>query len=747
MVSTTEEFGVHRALDRPERSPGALRAAERRSTTAWGLALFAVLAALLHDTLDGSHWLTQADALLEVEPWIQAAPEGFRASNPVLLDQTLVVHPWLVFARGELRDGRLPHWNPHNYLGQPLHAAYTGAFLWPLTWLQLAVGGWGAYAWIAWLKLAGAGLGMLLLLRRFGLAPAAAAVGATGFALCGFQIAWLGHPHTNVSLLLPWSLLAIEDAIARPGPPRAIPVAIAAALALVAGHVQTAVHLALFLALWLAFRTLRAPAGERRAGLSAWATLASGALGGLLLAAPAWLPFVEYVGHSRAATLFEEQEATAALDARQALPLMFDPDHWGDPRRGNYEGPLGDHLNFNELIGPYVGAGILVLALGGAITRRRDPRVVYLLLASLAALAVAWQLPPLWDALRDVPRLRSTKLMRFGLFAAFGFCVLAAYGLDHWRSRLETDRGRRALSIVSFLIVTLELLEFGRGYNPAALPEQVVPSTPTTDFLAAARAPWEQAGEAPPRAIGTRGTTLFPNANLFHGIAVPTGYDSIEDAPMAELVGLLTSDPRAELFVKEIGYFDRAVPLMSLLGVRWVLSHDVVPGLEAVHRSPTGLGVYENPQALPRLFLADRAELVAAADERLARLGAEDFEPRTALVEAAPVGVDLAAIAAGGDLEPSGWAPGRVGARVESEAPELLVLTETWDPGWRAAVDGEPVPVARVDHALCGVWLQPGSHAVEFRYAPRSWRVGLGLAFAGLLWLGATAAIAARRAR
>ena len=75
------------------------------------------------------------------------------------------------------------------------------------------------------------------------------------------------------------------------------------------------------------------------------------------------------------------------------------------------------------------------------------------------------------------------------------------------------------------------------------------------------------------------------------------------------------------------------------------------------------------------------------------------------------------------------------------------MLTETWDPGWVARVDGRPVPVSRVDHALCGVWLQPGEHLVEFRYAPRSWRVGLALALLGALGLGAATAIAARRAR
>ncbi len=741
-----DEPGARLALDRQERDPSALRAAARRATSAWALALAVVLAALLHDTLGGRLWLTQVDALLEFEPWVQAAPEDFRPGNPLLLDQSLVVHPWLEFARRELLAGRLPLWNPDAYLGQPIHAAYTGAFLWPLNWIYLASGSWAAWAWIAWFKLFLTAVGMLLLLRRLGLSASASAVGALGFTLCGFNVAWLGHPHTNVSMLLPWAVLAIEGAIARPSAARAVPVALVAALIGVGGHVQTATHCGLVLGAWVLARTVVSVGAERRVGPGALATLAGGALAGAALAAPALTHFLEYVEHSRAQVLFEAREATAPVAFSEAAVLLFDHDHHGDPRHGNYTGPEGDHLNFNELIGPFVGVGMLVLATAGAIARRRDGRVRFLVLLAAASLAITWQLPPLWDLLRDVPHLRSTKLMRFGLFAAFALSSLGAFGLDHWRGRCETERGRRSLSLLAFAIVALELLEFGRGYNPAADPAHVLPNTPTVEFLTAAE---ESAAldDGPGRVLGTEGTTLFPNAHLFHGLAMPTGYDSIEDEAMAELVGLLTTDARAQLFVKEIAYFDRAIPLADLLGLRWILSRQAVPGLEEVHRSPTGLRLYANPGALPRVFLAERVVVEPDPAARLAGLGSAELEPRTAWVASADGAVDPGAVAAGGSLTLLEHRPGLVRAAVESDAPELLVLTETHDPGWRVEVDGRRFPVQRVDHALSGVWLQPGAHQVEFRYAPDSWRRGLLWAALGAVGLAAAALLEVRLAR
>jgi hypothetical protein len=59
-------------------------------------------------------------------------------------------------------------------------------------------------------------------------------------------------------------------------------------------------------------------------------------------------------------------------------------------------------------------------------------------------------------------------------------------------------------------------------------------------------------------------------------------------------------------------------------------------------------------------------------------------------------------------------------------SPSLLKLSVAWYPGWSAEVDGKPVPVVRVDHALMGVIVPAGDSEVALNF--RSNRFGAGLA-------------------
>jgi hypothetical protein len=150
---------------------------------------------------------------------------------------------------------------------------------------------------------------------------------------------------------------------------------------------------------------------------------------------------------------------------------------------------------------------------------------------------------------------------------------------------------------------------------------------------------------------------------------------------------------------------------------------------------PEGLVVEiaENPDALPRAYFVEDFA-VEASGRALERVVHGDFDfRRQVLLERWPDG-----LAGAGDPAPA------LAARIASDAPErvvvevaapragLLVLADTFYPGWRARVDGRPADLLRGNALFRAVPLPAGSHRVAFEYAPASLRVGAALSLGSL---------------
>jgi uncharacterized membrane protein YfhO len=73
-----------------------------------------------------------------------------------------------------------------------------------------------------------------------------------------------------------------------------------------------------------------------------------------------------------------------------------------------------------------------------------------------------------------------------------------------------------------------------------------------------------------------------------------------------------------------------------------------------------------------------------------------------------------------------------LGIAAESSGPGWLVVTEAWQRGWTARVDGAAAPVIRANGLFRAVPLPGGRHEVVLRYDPPGLRLGLALSLAGL---------------
>jgi hypothetical protein len=69
----------------------------------------------------------------------------------------------------------------------------------------------------------------------------------------------------------------------------------------------------------------------------------------------------------------------------------------------------------------------------------------------------------------------------------------------------------------------------------------------------------------------------------------------------------------------------------------------------------------------------------------------------------------------------------------KSREDSLLVLSDTYYPGWKAVVDGNTKKIYRADYAFRAIPLSAGPHQVEFVYDPTSFKLGIGVTILGIL--------------
>jgi len=148
--------------------------------------------------------------------------------------------------------------------------------------------------------------------------------------------------------------------------------------------------------------------------------------------------------------------------------------------------------------------------------------------------------------------------------------------------------------------------------------------------------------------------------------------------------------------------------LVDLMGVRWLLSlHD----LPYVERRAGPVHVYENTTAMPPAFVVDCVE---QTERTVAAL--ESLDPRRwAIVDTV---VPVPDCREGTMREATIDRPRAGEVRVTATGPGLLVLTDSWYPGWRATVDGVESAIVHADATFRGVAVGEGSHDVVFRYRP-----------------------------
>ncbi len=267
------------------------------------------------------------------------------------------------------------------------------------------------------------------------------------------------------------------------------------------------------------------------------------------------------------------------------------------------------------------------------------------------------------------------------------------------------------------LLLGIQMISFGRGYNAVVDRSMVYPTTPAIQ--------WLQGQPGIFRIV--QGQGFMTNTFGPFGLQDLGGYSSFYPARTNRLASYLELGPMAmqgAAFDRWVTFDNNASPFLDLANVKYLLTPPGTgprhPKWREVYRQE--VGIWENTAALPRAFgvhrhrvmrddgtilglidsgSMDMAGEVILEDEQdpafVAGIGAPGAPPRVDITAYTPDRVELAA-----DLSTAGW----------------VVLTDTWYPGWKGFLDDTETEVLRADYNYRAVRVPAGRHRIVFEYHP-----------------------------
>lgn len=191
--------------------------------------------------------------------------------------------------------------------------------------------------------------------------------------------------------------------------------------------------------------------------------------------------------------------------------------------------------------------------------------------------------------------------------------------------------------------------------------------------------------------------------------------------------------------------------LLNLFSVRNIYSFSpvITPKLREIYSDiydeTLKLTLYDNPGALPRAYLVSSATSAGTLTEAVARITDPAFEPQSSVM------LETHEIAAHPELAQFLSQKNRANTRdfpvtvtkdtdmtvelatPQTDSPKLLVMTDTYYPGWKAYVDSSRVPIFAANLTQRAIVVPAGVHKITFRYEPESFRIGITVSTVSLI--------------
>ena len=674
-------------------------------------------------------------------------------------DLSSLVMPWFQFQASEWHAGRFPLWEPYSWTGQPLFGQGQPGAAYPLNWLMfwmpLNAKGWlrqDVLHWYYVLIHVLASWTAYAFARELGRTRRASVVAGCIYALAGY-VAYTDWPQMlNGAVWVPLVFLylfrlARGEQVLR----SSVLSGFFLGLTWLSGHHQLPLLVSLAAGIFWIYLSFLKP---KMLGFAAIAFLITGMTGAFQT-----LPMAEYgrlavrwVGADEpeglGQTVAYELHRPYALKPLSLLGLVI---------------PGIEHNSYDS----FVGAASLALAVLGSILAWHDRRVRWL--AAMALGGILFALGPnsiLHGALYAVlPMIDKARVpAAASILFTLGLAPLAAFGIDLLPDAKEWSRRLGSFLAACAAVLALASLFFAMaGVSPTISDNRML----ITALVALLMTAVLRSGPSPRLSSSAMLVLILVELGNVTDYWLPHVSDKAHNLYLSKMsqhadLAAAMEGARFTYDDQEITYnigdwlgaqafnaYTATVPaalwnhdifserVQDILGVRYYLGKEAArPDQVSVFKGGSGLNVWENRGAFPAAWSVHSIRKVFGDKQARELLADPGFDVRNSVFLVAENPSRLSSCD-GDAVSLLHHEPNYVKIDAKMNCRGMVILSDSWFPGWRATVDGKEAKIEKAYGFLRGVVVDPGAHVVEMRYRPLSVYIG------GALSLLACAIVAA----
>jgi len=709
-------------------------------------------------------------------PW--SARYGMPVKNNAMPDVITQIYPWKQITIQSLKLGQIPLWNPFSFAGTVHAGNYQSAIFSPfnvLFFLFPFIDAWSIFILLQPLL---AGLGTYLFLRSLDRSKSASLIGSVAFMFCGFLTTWMAYGTLGyAALCLPWALWAITRYIKK-GSVWFLPVlSLSLMVSFFSGHFQISLYVLGAVVSYILFFMITTK--KWRQGMLLMLYVAFG----MVLASPQILLTIDAYTASTRSTSFVKGEVIPW----EYLVTLFSPDFYGNPvTRNDWFGHYAEWASYVGIVPLILAVFAVARKLKGyirffavlgcfsiflayptplndllyalklpAISTSAASRIIILFSFSLATLS-AFGLDELVKAWKE-KHIKSVIPFVIGWGVVLSAVWIVLFLLKPFPiEKLEIAK-RNMLLPTALTFATLSILCFGfikkfkvyvllivfllgmsmfdsyryaSKWMPFDKREYMYPKEKFSTFLQ------EKIGYN--RAFGN----LYGEFGMTFQIPLIDGYDAMYQGRYGEFMnavsnGIVSPGDRSVVSFDKYGRYKESG--LQLLGVRYIINRlsdgkmswvfpvwQYEPGVMKSIYKDDQYEIYEYTDAFPRVFMASSYEVIKDAQSITNRFFSPTFDRRNSLILEKNPGLQPSKGL--GEAQIVKYSPNVIKIKTTSDTNKLLFLSDVYDAGWQATIDGKKTEVYRANYDFRAIAVPSGLHTIEYRYHPYRFRLGLTLA-------------------